>query len=162
MLGLFTRFVARLPVGRSTDTSAVLLEALQGLQAKTVLDSASHDAIQDAGRALITRVGNQSNLILDPDLDSYYTMSLLVLRFPELQEVLARTVGKTVELARSSGERRAELLTETLFLEGRLDAAIKSMESDYAEALAAGPPSLRQMLAPTYTTMFAALNTSAA
>ncbi|HEX8884567.1 MAG TPA: hypothetical protein VF797_08785, partial [Noviherbaspirillum sp.] len=42
------------------------------------------DQAFDAGRALITRIGNQSNLILDPDLDSYYTMSLVMLRFPEL------------------------------------------------------------------------------
>ena len=40
------------------------------------------------GRALLTTVGNQSNLILDPDLDSYYVMSLTVLRFPELLQVL--------------------------------------------------------------------------
>ena len=40
------------------------------------------------GRELLTRIGNQSNLILDPDLDSYYTMSLVVLRFPELLDVI--------------------------------------------------------------------------
>ena len=145
------------PEMASADTSVALLKRLQALQGKAAVDSAGYEAVEDAGRALITRVGNQSNLILDPDLDSYYTMSLLVLRFPELQEVLARTASKTVEFARSSGERRAVLLTETLILEGRLDAAVKSMESDYAEALAAGPPSLRQVLAPGYTTLFAAL-----
>jgi hypothetical protein len=40
------------------------------------------------GRQLLTAVGNQSNLILDPDLDSYYVMSLSVLRFPELLQML--------------------------------------------------------------------------
>lgn len=28
-----------------------------------------------SGQALITRIGNQSNLILDPDLDSYYDVA---------------------------------------------------------------------------------------
>lgn len=40
------------------------------------------------GRQLLTAVGNQSNLILDPNLDSYYVMSLSVLRFPELLQML--------------------------------------------------------------------------
>ena len=141
----------------SEDASAALIAAVRAMRGKPSLDTQRHEAVKDAARALITRVGNQSNLILDPDLDSYYTMSLLVLRFPELQDVMARTASKTVELALSSGERHAVLLTETLILEGRLDAAIKGMQSDYAEALAAGPPSLRQMLEPGYKAMFASL-----
>jgi methyl-accepting chemotaxis protein len=35
-------------------------------------------------RNLITRVGDGSNLILDPDLDSYYAMSVVLLRSPDL------------------------------------------------------------------------------
>src|SRR5262245_37509177 len=34
-------------------------------------------------RQLISRIGDQSNLILDPDLDSYYMMSIVILRLPE-------------------------------------------------------------------------------
>lgn len=45
------------------------------------------------GRELLTTVGNQSNLILDPDLDSYYEMSLSVLRFPELLQAVHDTVS---------------------------------------------------------------------
>ena len=45
------------------------------------------------GRELLTTVGNQSNLILDPDLDSYYVMSLVVLRFPELLQAVHDTVS---------------------------------------------------------------------
>ena len=54
-----------------------------------------------AGRELLTRVGNQSNLILDPDLDSYYTMSLVILRFPELLEVINSTRDLALQLATS-------------------------------------------------------------
>ncbi|MGQ3046251.1 MAG: methyl-accepting chemotaxis protein [Niveispirillum sp.] len=35
-------------------------------------------------RALITRVGDKSNLILDPDLDSYYVMDLALIKLPDL------------------------------------------------------------------------------
>ena len=37
-------------------------------------------------RALITRVGDSSNLILDPDLDSYYLMEAVLLKLPAAQE----------------------------------------------------------------------------
>src|SRR5262245_2377628 len=39
-------------------------------------------------RDLISRVGDQSNLILDPDLDSFYTMYAVVVTLPELTDRL--------------------------------------------------------------------------
>ncbi|MCP5283179.1 MAG: EAL domain-containing protein [Rhodoferax sp.] len=141
----------------SQDTSMELIQQLQKLAGRATLDKPLYYAIQDAGRELITRLGNQSNLILDPDLDSYYTMSLLVLRFPELQDLIGRLAGQSVEYAASSGEARTVLLNEMLISEGRLAATIKGIKSDYAEALAAGPAKLRADLAPGFTTLFAAL-----
>jgi len=141
----------------SQDTSMELIQQLQKLAGRAALDKPLYYAIQDAGRELITRLGNQSNLILDPDLDSYYTMSLLVLRFPELQDLIGRLAGQSVEYAASSGEARTVLLNEMLISEGRLAATIKGIKSDYAEALAAGPAKLRADLAPGFTTLFAAL-----
>ena len=61
-----------------------------------------------AGRALLTRVGNQSNLILDPDLDSYYTMSLVILRFPELLEVINSTHALALQLATAERAQQRE------------------------------------------------------
>jgi PAS domain S-box-containing protein len=45
-----------------------------------------------SARQLIARIGDQSNLILDPDLDSYYMMSVVMLRLPE-------TVTTAIDLA---------------------------------------------------------------
>jgi HAMP domain-containing protein len=98
---------------------------------------------------LITRIGNQSNLILDPDLDSYYTMSLVVLRFPELFELIGRIRDKAHEAAAAPPHERVRQQTEYLILEGRLDAIASGIDSDYAEALAAGTPDLRVALEPT-------------
>jgi hypothetical protein len=84
------------------------------------------DIAFDAGRALLTRVGNQSNLILDPDLDSYYTMSLVLLRFPELLGLLRETAQLAEHLQRHpepDGSSRA------LLLEGRLDANLQGIAS---------------------------------
>ncbi|MEF8697907.1 MAG: EAL domain-containing protein [Candidatus Accumulibacter sp. UW20] len=100
-------------------------------------------------QALITRIGNQSNLILDPDLDSYYTMSLVVLRFPELFELIGRIRDKAHEAGLAPPHERVRQQTEYLILEGRLDAIASGIDSDYAEALAAGTPELRLALEPT-------------
>ncbi len=49
------------------------------------------DPVAAAGaiRALITRMGDKSNLILDPDLDSYYVMDLVLLKVPDLMDRVA-------------------------------------------------------------------------
>ena len=52
-----------------------------------------HDRLIAAVRGLISHIGDTSNLILDPDLDSYYLMDITLLALPQmqvrLQEVLA-------------------------------------------------------------------------
>jgi diguanylate cyclase (GGDEF)-like protein/PAS domain S-box-containing protein len=98
-------------------------------------------------RDLLTTVGNQSNLILDPDLDSYYVMSLTVLRFPELLQVLydSHEFMQRWTLPSGGKNQAAQLLT----LVGRLDAVIVGMESDYDQARAAGSPQLKAALEPT-------------
>jgi sigma-B regulation protein RsbU (phosphoserine phosphatase) len=63
-------------------------------------------------RTLMTGVGNSSNLILDPRLDSHYLVDALVLRLPEGQNLQADTLtldiptmaqqGSTAGLARTS------------------------------------------------------------
>jgi len=96
------------------------------------------------GRALLTSVGNQSNLILDPDLDSYYVMSLSVLRFPELLEVLYETKHHMLRrVGRSDGQAQAAFL---LTLVGRLDAVLQGLESDYAQVWLAGGAPLKASL----------------
>ncbi len=51
-------------------------------------DSLFRDLIADL-RALISLVGDTSNLILDPDLDSYYLMDSVLLKLPEGADQLA-------------------------------------------------------------------------
>jgi len=99
-------------------------------------------------RALITTVGNQSNLILDPDLDSYYNMSLVVLRFPELVEVLFDTAQAVGQDTPKPGVASALQGTTLLILAGRLDAIRQGIASDYSQAYAAGSPALKAALLP--------------
>jgi diguanylate cyclase (GGDEF)-like protein len=46
--------------------------------------ASGHDDALTLSQKLIVQVGDTSNLILDPDLDSYYLMDAVVLRIPEL------------------------------------------------------------------------------
>ncbi|QTN30320.1 EAL domain-containing protein [Rhodoferax sp. AJA081-3] len=132
-------------------------ETLNSLQTATAPNqSASATGVQQGallaqGRDLLTTIGNQSNLILDPDLDSYYVMSLAVLRFPELLQVLhdAHDFMQNWGSPQTGKNQAAQLLT----LVGRLDAVLTGMESDYDQAWAAGSPQLAQALKASRTAL---------
>ncbi len=109
----------------------------------------------EAGRALITRVGNQSNLILDPDLDSYYTMSIVLLRMPALVQALSDTTALVQQQAGGAGD--AAWRTRFLILEGQLDAASKGLDADYGEALAASSPAMAARLQASRSALLAAM-----
>jgi PAS domain S-box-containing protein len=73
-------------------------------------------------RDLISQVGDQSNLILDPDLDSYYLMDGVLLKLPEARELLAQL--------RFMGE---EIITRGVLLpeeKGRLIALMGLIQSN--------------------------------
>lgn len=57
-----------------------------------------HTRLIQAIRSLISHVGNTSNLILDPDLDSYYLIDAILLKLPVTQDLLgqARLLGEEI------------------------------------------------------------------
>ncbi|WP_233837263.1 EAL domain-containing protein [Paraburkholderia sp. ZP32-5] len=124
---------------KSAELNARVLSALADTAAPHAND-ATVDSGLEAARALVTRVGNQSNLILDPDLDSYYSMSLSILRYPELLGDVNR-IGRHLHDAgsnrRTASMSHDEMRTRYLVLEGQLDAVLQELRSDYAEASAA-------------------------
>ena len=134
---------------QSADLNAGLSAALGKLVAAPSTDrSTALSAVLTAGRDLLTRIGNQSNLILDPDLDSYYTMSLIVLRYPELLEIVDN-IGRLVATPADSALAVSEARTRYLILEGKLDATMQGIQSDYSEAVAAAAKGLDATLSPT-------------
>ena len=133
----------------SAETSGLFAAALRS-RLEAWLDPSSARAATSAtqtlglGRDLLTRLGNQSNLILDPDLDSYYTMSIVVLRLPELLDV----VHGITEMPPAG--RGVDLLSAYLVFEGRLDAVRKNLRNDHDEAYAAGTAELVNDLRPVH------------
>ena len=55
--------------------------------------------ISEGVLGIISKVGNRSNLILDPSLDSYYTMNPLINILPNLAEQIGQARGTTVRIA---------------------------------------------------------------
>ena len=89
------------------DSARVLLEA--GVRRTTAESFALHTKVIEDTISLITRVGDTSNLTLDPDLDSYYLMNAIVFQGPELSEALAQARGLGGSVAASGKPPRSSL-----------------------------------------------------
>jgi len=76
--------------------------------------------ISDRIAELRAQAGDQSNLILDPDLDTYYLMDVVLLKLPEVQESLTQIqlLSQRARLGQPfTSVERAQLLTLTGLLE---------------------------------------------
>lgn len=101
------------------------------------LSDVRHRQIRDAARQLISHVGDTSNLILDPDLDSYYLMDATLLGLPRLQNRLA-----DLRLSARASFAKPELATADvlnlvstarLLREADFDAIVANMRTAMAE-----------------------------
>jgi methyl-accepting chemotaxis protein len=74
--------------------------------------------------ALIVQAGNDSNLILDPDLDSFYVMDALVNKVPTAIDTAGRVSSLEVAMAagKSSLDDRIQLAVDKGVLGGTVDA----------------------------------------
>ncbi|HVU25767.1 MAG TPA: hypothetical protein VHE13_16675, partial [Opitutus sp.] len=61
----------------------------EALAAAPAVDPAATDSLVADIRGMIAHAGDTSNLILDPDLDSYYLMDITLLALPQMQDRLA-------------------------------------------------------------------------
>jgi methyl-accepting chemotaxis protein len=88
--------------------------------------------ITDEIGALMDHVGNTSNLILDPDLDSYYLMDIIITRVPHVgrKMTLLRDLGASVLTRKTmTGEQRTLLSTTAGVSYGFREAIKASVET---------------------------------
>jgi methyl-accepting chemotaxis protein len=90
---------------RETARVAALTEAWNTLKfdlATLTADSSDekHAAVIATVRTMITHAGDTSNLILDPDLDSYYMMDVTLLALPQTQDRLATITSYAYDLVK--------------------------------------------------------------
>ncbi|WP_308635551.1 methyl-accepting chemotaxis protein [Paenibacillus silvisoli] len=75
---------------------------------------------------LITLVGENSNLVLDPDLDSYYIMDVSLVQLPLMTDLLSMSAGIAERAAHNGGAMNAAAKRQ-------LDRNLTLMESNLAE-----------------------------
>jgi PAS domain S-box-containing protein len=130
------RYGAELQLGGEVEALYVDWQALKA-DAPTLPEEeqdARYDKLAADVRALITRVGDTSYLILDPDLDTYYMMDTVLLKLPEIGVLF----DQTRDLAREIARQQAVTPEERLILNGlveRLNATVLSMNQNLEAAL---------------------------
>jgi methyl-accepting chemotaxis protein len=87
----------------------------------------------DAGKDLITQIGNGSNLVLDPELDTYYLMDIIILRNVEALQAVIDFQG-FVEATRLSRNFDAQRRSRFLQSIGRLRSIIENIEASVKTA----------------------------
>ena len=94
---------------------------------------AAHQALADALVAFIQTVGNNSNLILDPDIDSYYTMDSALTQAPQVVVGLSRAGDLSGEIIRRRSPT-ADERTQLTVLTGSISTPLGTLQSDVQQA----------------------------
>ena len=95
--------------------------------------SAALSEFEDALSGLIGTVGNNSQLVLDPDIDSYYTMDTTVVQFVGAYA----KIGSTRDLTRTAfnqGNIAAKDRTDLTVLQSQVATLVANAASDYGQA----------------------------
>ena len=108
--------------------------------ARHATPSAAYDAwnaVAADSLALVLQAGNVSNLILDPDLDTYYLMDSHVIRLVTLVDLAgqAAALQHVIELERVSGTDLVERQLELSRIQGSLDFNHSTLEGNYETSL---------------------------
>ncbi len=126
--------------GASFNTSSQTQQLFDSWQALTSDVETKAISVSESGQrhdqflqneliALITEVGNQSNLILDPDLDSFYAMNLTVVQLPALLKNMGDMMQVAVEAAlkgETSNEELSRLGALTALVQNGFDNSAQS------------------------------------
>lgn len=125
--------------GRASATPAQLGASWEAVKLANAgaASQKGHERLVGDIRTLITAVGDSSNLILDPDLDTYYTMDALLLQEPALIDGLSQ-LGKTVDQlpadkAKVTTDQRAKLAGDVALLRFHTQALKSDLETAFAE-----------------------------
>ena len=98
---------------------------------------AALDALVTDVRGMIAHAGDTSNLILDPDLDSYYVMDVVLLALPQTLDRLSKAVRDVLPLAGGSdlslNERSMIQVYAAMLRESDLERVVASLNTALKE-----------------------------
>ena len=104
-------------------------------------------------RGLAGRIGDDSNLTLDPVLESYHVQNIVVIRLPTALEEIgqAQLLTKARNSATEFVERKARLIALDTLLRANMDAITNDLQIAERGNSGAG---LKQTIEPALTTHF--------
>jgi signal transduction histidine kinase len=142
----------------TAELEQALMAALEGLLSSKANGSQKDALVVGAlakARNLASRIGDDSNLALDPDLDSYYLQDIVVTKMP----TLIGQIGEFQSQLRSSLPTDLpsnKLTVRTLILEGMIRSTLEEIGRDVAAAYRGGAGRrLRQAIDAPMTSMMA-------
>ena len=145
------------------DTSALeraLAEAIDKL-ASAADDERRRTLFVDAltaARNLASRIGDDSNLALDPDLDSYYVQDIVVSKLPTLLSQIGELQSE-LEMPSPAHSTPETFAVRVLVLDGMIRSTLEGIDRDLEGAYRGGSGvHLRQVLGADFATMASAWN----
>ncbi len=124
--------------GRFDAAMNTTSEAKDVLAALSATGSDQATKLRATSRALISKIGDGSNLILDPDLDSFYVMDAVVVKLPELTDAARALFDQMVTVASHKNpdfDAKAQLMIAL----GRYEAAASGLATSIKTAIANSP-----------------------
>ncbi len=97
------------------------------------LSDDQHAKLLEEIQRLMVQVGDQSNLILDPDLDSYYLMDLQVIQLPELMKAIGQARDYRMGVTNQAG-RNNQTLIQFMIAKQNVEYVLNRVLQDYKTA----------------------------
>ena len=95
----------------------------------TNITSTGYDVFHQSIRDYWSRIGDTSNLILDPDLDSYYLMDFTLLRVPESLTLLDSTYSLISEITSDNLSEKQKI--DLTVLNGLIDSNVENSNKSF-------------------------------
>ena len=126
------RMGSMLGTARAWPAARRLVVAAQHATGSATERYETYNAAMEALSGLIVHVGDESNLTLDPDLDTYYLMDTLQFRLP----VLLDNAGRSVDLAMLAAAQPDDAKTDALIELGLTNGVLTATRTTIARAVA--------------------------
>lgn len=107
-------------------------------------------------RTIITHLGDTSNLILDPDLDSYYLMDITLLALPQIQDRIQNVAVEFETILRNKTVTAEDRVKASVFVAMMKESDLGRVTADFQTVLNEDPnfygrsPSLETKLSPVH------------
>ncbi len=135
---------AEVESGGSLDTAELASDLAGAVRALPSATSAEEKQTLIVGaltkaRNLVNRIGDESKLTLDPDIDSYYIQNIVVKRMPDLLFEVGELQSLTRIAPPAGSPAGDDIKVRSLLLDGMIRSTIEEIERDAAAASRLNP-----------------------